>query len=101
MRLLFDSPSDRARPTVGVLFVSGDFEARDLTPMQTLKLLEELHAYARKASAALAEMAGEGRFDVQMIEIDGERFANPLFCSARVETRIRNARRRYSPGNRS
>lgn len=64
--------------------------------------LEQLRTYARQASEALGRMATGGRYELPTIEVAGEHYADPLFCAARVETRIRNAGRRYSPiGRRS
>jgi hypothetical protein len=75
--------------------VSDDFEA---LPIGTKERLEQLEAYARKASAALTRMGAGGRYDVPSLLIGGQHLADVTFCEARVETRIRNAGRRRSPG---
>jgi endonuclease YncB( thermonuclease family) len=70
-----------------------DFE---VMPIGTTARLEALEAYARKASDALARLGAGGRYDVPMQPIGEDRYADPLFCEARVETRLRNARGRFS-----
>jgi hypothetical protein len=72
--------------------MSDAFESCPPGSIEKLKQYDELAAYARRASDALAKMAAGGRFELQTVEVAGELYANVLFCEARVETRIRNAR---------
>lgn len=62
----------------------------------TKERIEALEAYARKASAALERMGDGGRYEVPMIDVAGLQLADPIFCAARVETKLRNARMRRS-----
>lgn len=72
--------------------MTNDFE---VLPIGTKARLEALEAYALKASGILAGLVGNA--PELMTIVAGERLADPLFCGARIETRIRNAGRRYSP----
>jgi hypothetical protein len=70
-----------------------DFE---VLPIGTKARLEALEAYARESSGALASLVNHA--PELMTIVAGEKLADPLFCAARIETKIRNARRRYQPG---
>ena len=74
-----------------------DFETM---PVGSRERLEALEAYARKAGDALARMAAGGRYEMGTVYVAGEHFPDPLFCEARVETRIRNASLRRGPPRR-
>jgi hypothetical protein len=69
-----------------------DFEA---LPIGTKERLAALEAYALKTSGVLANLVGNR--PEFMTVVAGQRLADPLFCGARIDARIRNAGRRYRP----
>lgn len=73
-----------------------DFEVH---PIGTKERVEALEAYARKSSGVLASLVNHA--PELMTIVAGEKLADPLFCAARIETKLRNARRRYHPGGKS
>lgn len=70
-----------------------DFE---VLPVGTRARLEALESYALKASGALLSLAGDAPELMTMVA--GQSVADPLFCAARIEGKIRNARQRYRHG---
>jgi hypothetical protein len=94
VRILLDRASARGDQRGPAM---SDFEAM---PIGTRERLEALQAYALKTSGVLAGLVGNA--PELMTVVAGERLADPLFCGARIEARIRNAGRRYAgPGRRS
>lgn len=70
-----------------------DFE---VLPIGTKERLTALEAYAREASSLLMGLVGhKPEF---MTIVAGEQLADPLFCAARIEGRLRNAGRRFRAG---
>lgn len=71
-----------------------DFEQ---VPIGSKARLEALENYAREVSSLLMGLVGnKPEF---MTIVAGEQLADPLFCAARIEGRIRAAGRRYrGPG---
>jgi hypothetical protein len=90
VRLLLDGHS--ARAAGGGRSVTRDFE---VLPIGTKDRLEALEAYARQASYAFSGLVNNA--SELMTLVADLRLADPIPCAARIESRIMNARRRYSP----